>query len=79
MFSENYNDARDAIGSGFLTFGLCSLWGMRLLVRGIRDDILDASGHRQAPRAWFVAGGILLQLPLIGYTIYAWRQGYFAQ
>src|SRR5687768_16130936 len=31
----NYGSAREAMGAGFLVFGLCSLWGWWLLWRGV--------------------------------------------
>ena len=66
-----------AIGGGFIAFGLCGAFGLRILYRGIRNDVLDSSGTPLAGRSWFVVGGILLMLPLIGYTFFVWRQGYF--
>ena len=71
------NTAQDAMWGGFIPFGLCSFWGLRLLVRGLRGDILDASGHAVTSRSWFIGGGIFLQLPLIGFTLFAWKQGLF--
>src|ERR1700690_2951639 len=69
--------AQEAMWGGFIPFGLCSFWGLNLLLRGLRQDILDASGHEVAPRSLFIGGGILLQLPLIGFTLFAWKQGLF--
>ena len=62
---------------GFIPFGLCSFWGLRLLLRGLRGDILDSSGMEIASRGWFIIGGISLQLPLAGYTYFVWKQGLF--
>ena len=73
----NATTAAEAIEGGFLAFGVCSFFGLRLLLRGLRDDTLDASGHTVAARGWFIGGGILLQLPLLAFTAFAWRQGYF--
>ena len=70
--------AQEAMWGGFLAFGLCSLWGVHLLVRGLRGDIHDSTGHALASRQWFIGGGILLQFPLIGFAIFAWKQGLFA-
>jgi hypothetical protein len=69
--------ASEAIWGGFLVFGVCSFFGLRLFLRGLRDDTLDASGHSIASRGWFIGGGILLQLPLVGFIAFAWRQGFF--
>jgi hypothetical protein len=76
MYASN-STASEAIWGGFLAFGICSFFGLRLLIRGLRDDTLDSSGHQVASRGWFITGGILLQLPLIAFTAYAWRQGSF--
>jgi hypothetical protein len=69
--------AEDTMWAGFIPFGLCSFWGLRLLTRGFRGDILDSSGMAVAPRGLFIAGGLLLQLPLIGYAVFVWKQGLF--
>ncbi len=66
-----------AIWRGFLVFGVCSFFGLRLLLPGLHGDILDASGCPVASRSWFIGGGIFLQWPLIGFTIFAWHQGFF--
>ncbi len=64
--------------AGFFGFLALSFFGLRLLVRGIRDDIYDWLGHAPASRAWFIIGGILLQLPLVGWMVFLVRQGWFA-
>ena len=69
--------AAEAIWGGFIAFGVCSFFGLRLLLRGFRDDTLDSSGHPVASRGWFIIGGILLQLPLVGFVFFAWKQGFF--
>ena len=69
--------AQYTISAGFIAFGLCSFWGLRLLLRGFRGDVLDSSGMETASRGWFIAAGTLLQLPLVGFTVIAWRQGFF--
>ncbi len=66
-----------SIYGGFIAFGLCSVWGLRLLFRGVRRDILDSTGMETASRSWFIAGGILLQFPLIAFTLFVWKQGLF--
>jgi hypothetical protein len=65
------------IGAGFLVFGVCAVYGLRLMYRGIRDDVYDASGTPIAGRGWFIAGGIICWLPLIAYAVFIWKQGYF--
>ncbi|MBN9692562.1 MAG: hypothetical protein J0M24_20125 [Verrucomicrobia bacterium] len=73
----NYSTAQEAMWSGFFVFGLCSLWGLRLLFRGLRGDVFDSMGIAVASRGWFIVGGMCLQLPLAGFTLFAWKQGLF--
>jgi hypothetical protein len=77
MHDSSLNRAQVTMWIGFIPFGLCSFWGLRMLARGLRGGILDSSGMAVAPRGWFIAGGILLQLPLVGYAWFAWKQGLF--
>ena len=70
--------AQEAMWGGFIPFVLCSIWGLRLLLRGLRGDVLDASGTPVASCNWFIVGGIFLQLPLVGFTLFVWKQGLFA-
>ena len=65
------------IWAGFLAFGICAAFGLRLLYRGIRGDVNDASGTPIAGRGWFIGGGVGCLLPLILYLIFVWKQGYF--
>ncbi len=51
---------------------LCSVFGVRFLLKGVRGDILDDSGIPKAPRWLYFAGGIGLQIPLVLYA-YALR------
>jgi hypothetical protein len=69
--------AEEAMWGGFIPFGVCSIWGLRLLLRGIRRDILDSSGMETASRKWFIMGGVLLQLPLGCYGYFVWSRGLF--
>ena len=78
MHHTSNSTAQDAMWGGFIPFGLCSFWGLRLFWRGLRGDILDSSGMAAAARGWFVVGGLLLQLPFAGYTYFVWKQGLFA-
>ncbi len=66
------------IWGGIIVFGLCAALGLRFLYRGIRGDNLDSSGTPVAGRGWFIVGGIVMVLPLVGYLQFIWRQGYFA-
>jgi hypothetical protein len=68
--------AGDAIAAGFLVFGICAFFGLRLLIRGIRDDVLDSSGMPIANRIWFIVGGIVLIIPLAAFSLFVWRQGH---
>jgi hypothetical protein len=65
------------IGGGFLGFGLLSLFGLRLLWKGIRDDIYDWIGEKFAPRWSYVAFGIICQLPFVAFILFLFRQGLF--
>jgi hypothetical protein len=76
-YAHQNSTAHGAAGGGFLVFGICALYGLRLLIRGISGDILDDFGTPVAGRSWFIVGGILLMLPLVAFGLFAWRQGYF--
>jgi hypothetical protein len=65
------------IWGGFLVFGICAAFGLRLLYRGIRGDVNDASGTPIAGRGWFIAGGFFCLLPLFGYFVFVLKQDYF--
>ena len=65
------------IWGGFLAFGICAAFGLRLLYRGIRGDVNDVSGRPMAGRGWFIAGGSFCLLPLFAYSVFVFRQGYF--
>ncbi len=65
------------VWGGFLAFGLCAVFGLRLLYRGITGDVRDASGTPIAGRGWFIGGGIFCLLPLVAYSVFVWKQGYF--
>lgn len=65
------------IAGGFFVFGVCAVIGLRLLYRGMRNDVCDASGTPLAGRAWFILGGLVCLVPLAAYALFLWRQGYF--
>ena len=71
--------AFEAISGGFLAFGIFALFGLRLLWRGLRDDTLDSFGHTIASKGWFILAGGLLLLPLAGFAVFAWKQGFFGR
>jgi hypothetical protein len=48
----------------------CSLLGLHLLFKGIRNDIMDATGIAKAPRWLYFAAGIALQAPVILYAYF---------
>jgi hypothetical protein len=66
------------IWGGFIVFGLCAAFGLRLLYRGILGDVNDPSGTPLAARGWFIVGGIFCLIPLVAYSIFLWKQGYFS-
>ena len=63
--------------NGIYVFAVFAIWGLRLLDRGIRDDIHDWIGERNAPRWSYIAFGSLCQLPLIAYLVFLHRLGWF--
>jgi hypothetical protein len=63
--------------NGFLVFGLLACWGLWLLDRGIRDDIYDWIGERNAPRWSYIVFGVLCQAPLIAFLVFLHRLGWF--
>jgi hypothetical protein len=65
------------IWGGFVAFGVCAAFGLRLLYRGIRGDVCDSSGTPIAGRGWFIGGGLLGLSALVAYTVFVWKQGYF--
>jgi hypothetical protein len=67
------------VAAGFFGFIALALFGLQLFVRGIRDDIYDWLGHAPASRAWFIVGGIFLQLPLVAWIAFLIHQGWFQQ
>lgn len=79
MTQHVYSSPGQLIFGGFLVFGLCAAFGLRLLFRGIRNDILDSSGAPVAGRSWFIVGGVLCLVPLIAFSVFAWRQGYIGR
>ena len=65
------------IGGGYLAFGLLACFGLRLLYKGLRNDIFDWIGERNAPRWSYLVFGVLCQLPLLGFIALLRHQGYF--
>ncbi len=74
---EHNPELQYRIDGGFAVFGILAFVGLRLIYRGLRNDISDSSGTSVAGRSWFIAGGTGCCLPLIGYTLFLWKQGYF--
>jgi len=48
--------AQEGVWMGFIPFGLCSIWGLNILRRGLSGEIQDATGHNVASRTWFIRG-----------------------
>ena len=69
--------AEEAMWGGFLVFGIVAVCGVGIFIRGVRNDTADLTGIPNGSRWWWIIGGIFLQMPLIGYAIFAYRQGYF--
>ncbi len=79
MAEHVYFSPGQLVFGGLLVFGLWAAFGVRLLVRGLRNDVLDSSGTPAAGRTWFIAGGLLCMLPLAAFLVFAWRQGYLGR
>jgi hypothetical protein len=47
---------------------VCSIFGLRLLFKGIRGEILDECGMEKAPRWLYIASGVVLQMPAFLYA-----------
>ena len=67
------------IGGGIFGFGALSIYGLRFLYKGLRDDIYDWIGEKKAPRWSYIAFGLLCQLPLIAYICFLSHQGFFRE
>ena len=65
------------IAGGFIGFGILAMFGLSLLVRGIRDDIYDWLGHAPASRSVFIFAGVLFQVPFIAWILFLVHQGWF--
>ena len=65
------------VGGGLVVFGICSAYGIRLIYLGVTNQIIDQSGMDKAPRWTFIAGGFLMQIPLVAYIAYLFHQGFF--
>ena len=65
------------IWAGFIAFGICAVFGLRLCYRGIQGDVCDRTGTPIAGRGWFIGAGLCCVLPLIVYFAFVWHQGYF--
>lgn len=69
--------AEHAMVRGFVVFGIVAVCGARVLYRGIRQDIADNTGIPNGSRWWWIIAGAVLQVPLIGYAVFAYKQGFF--
>jgi len=65
--------------SGLMVFGILAIYGLRLLYKGVRNDVYDWVGETRAPRWSYIAFGVLCQVQLIGFIVFLWRQGYFGE
>jgi hypothetical protein len=77
LMNFSVSPAEHAVVRGFVVFGIVALCGARLLFRGIKKDIVDATSVPNGSRWSWIVGGIVLHIPLIGYTFFAYRQGFF--
>jgi hypothetical protein len=65
------------ISGGIVVFGCCCAYGIKLIYLGVTNQIIDESGMDKAPRWVFLAGGFLMQIPLLVFVAYLFHQGYF--
>jgi hypothetical protein len=63
------------IGGAFAGLGMLSFYGLKLLYKGVNDDIYDWIGEKNAPRWFYIAAGIFFQLPLIAFILFLSHQG----
>lgn len=73
------SSARSAMLRGLVVFAIIAFFGLKILIRGLRDDTADITGIPNGSRWWWIIAGILMQLPLIIFTVFAWRQGFFGR
>jgi hypothetical protein len=60
-------------GSSIILVVVCSFFGLSFLLKGVRNDILDASGMQKAPRWCYFVTGFALQLPAFIWTCFLRR------
>lgn len=65
------------ISGGFTAFGLLAIYGIRLMYKGLTNDIYDFMGERNAPRWSYIVFGALCVMPLVGFVVFLVHQGYF--
>ena len=56
-------------------FWILAFWGLRLIYKGVRGDIYDGWGERNAPRWGYIVFGLLCEAPLIGYLVFLHKLG----
>ncbi|MGC3991048.1 MAG: hypothetical protein QM796_15490 [Chthoniobacteraceae bacterium] len=65
---------QNRISGGLVALGLLALFGLRFLIKGMRDDIYDYIGERYAPRWSYIAFGLGCQLPFIAFLVFLRHQ-----
>jgi hypothetical protein len=76
---DTYSTPGEAIRAGIIVFAILAIFGLRLLYRGLRGDVLDASGNPVAGRMWFIGGGLTCLLVFIAFMIFIWQRGFFGR
>lgn len=64
---------RNPIQGGYIAFGAAAAYGWYLFLKGVRGETRDWLGHEKAPRWLYIAAGLFLQLPLLGYAVFVHR------
>lgn len=53
---------------GGVGFALLAAYGLRLIYKGLVDDTYELMGDRKVSRWLYFMGGIIFQIPLVGYV-----------
>lgn len=60
-----------------LIFGVLAIWGIWIIIQGLRGNTGEWCGSRDVARWVYVTFGTLIQMPLLVYVIFLLRTGYF--
>jgi hypothetical protein len=60
-----------------LIFGALAIWGIWVIIQGLRGNTGEWCGSRGMARWVYVTFGAVIQMPLLVYVIFLLRTGYF--